>query len=59
MRRASGPLEGSANFFIRKETSHKNKSPNMIKAKSRSKIHHEAGSMHSILPRKTNTLSKS
>ncbi len=38
MRRASGPEIGSSAYFIRKQTSNKNKSPNIIKAKSRGKI---------------------
>lgn len=56
MRRASGPQAGST-FFIRKETSNKNKSPNVIKAKSRGKIVHQSTSSN-MISRKNNSFSK-
>lgn len=38
MRRASGPQNGSSNYYVKKDTSHKIKSPNNMKAKSKGKL---------------------
>lgn len=57
MRRTSGPQAGST-FLIRKDTTNKNKSPQVFKPKSRGKIGHESGATNSIMSRKVNSFSK-